>query len=370
VLDFCLDRRVSFDWATRQPKPEIVLCSQAQCNQRSGRTGRTCDGFVVRLISSQQWQKLERFPSPALLRSGLLDETLLLVASTSKAVNHASEVFQSCLTPPSPGDQTNAERLLVAVGALARTKKTVRVTELGRLLASLPLAVPEALLVVTGACLGLLREALVLASIISSSHVFEYDLSESSAEHMQWFGAADFRNAGVAGKNQNMLCQLAAFEFWQQHWVEWTQNKLVSDFRKAGGRSEHEEAYWKDFYGKSSLSSDALWEISDLADSTFERLLFASPDFLFRKAWEDRNGNTKDDKSPTSKPSNAPLLAASSCYLNPSLIAWRNIWPNRAAVGLTPVKEYGKDQINRLRKLLVECLSFRSYVLFMETKPI
>ncbi len=320
VLDFCLDRRVTFDWATRQPKPEIVLCSQAQCNQRSGRTGRTCDGYVVRLISSQQWQKLDRFPSPAILRSGLLDETLLLVASASKAVNHASEVFQSCLTPPSAEDQTNAERLLVAVGALARTKKTVRVTELGRLLASLPLAVPEALLVVTGACLGLLREALVLASIISSSHVFEYDLSESSAEHMQWFGAADFRNAGVAGKNQNMLCQLAAFEFWQQHWVEWTEQQPASDFRRAGGRSEHEETYWAQFYGKSSLSSDALWEISDLVDSTFERLLFASPDFLFRKAWEARFGNNGSNILING---HAPLLAASPCALNPALIVWK-----------------------------------------------
>lgn len=50
IIDFCLTKEVRFDLKSRMENLELVWTSQASCDQRAGRTGRVCDGIVIRLL--------------------------------------------------------------------------------------------------------------------------------------------------------------------------------------------------------------------------------------------------------------------------------------------------------------------------------
>lgn len=50
VLDFCLSKEINFDQKSRMENLGLVWASKASCKQRAGRTGRVCDGFVIRLV--------------------------------------------------------------------------------------------------------------------------------------------------------------------------------------------------------------------------------------------------------------------------------------------------------------------------------
>lgn len=58
-----------------------------QADQRKGRTGRTCDGHVYRLVTGSFFSELEDYESPAILRLSLRQQVLFLCCSASKAIN-------------------------------------------------------------------------------------------------------------------------------------------------------------------------------------------------------------------------------------------------------------------------------------------
>lgn len=58
-----------------------------QADQRKGRTGRTCDGHVYRLVTGSFFNQLEEYEPPAILRLSLRQQVLLLCCAESKAIN-------------------------------------------------------------------------------------------------------------------------------------------------------------------------------------------------------------------------------------------------------------------------------------------
>lgn len=58
-----------------------------QADQRKGRTGRTCDGHVYRLVTGLFYNLLEDYESPAILRMSLRQQVLLLCCAESKAIS-------------------------------------------------------------------------------------------------------------------------------------------------------------------------------------------------------------------------------------------------------------------------------------------
>lgn len=59
----------------------------SQAEQRKGRTGRTCDGHVYRLVTRSFYGQLEDFESPAILKLSLRQQVLLLSCAESRAIN-------------------------------------------------------------------------------------------------------------------------------------------------------------------------------------------------------------------------------------------------------------------------------------------
>lgn len=58
-----------------------------QANQRRGRTGRTCDGQIYRLVTQPFYRKLEDYEGPSILRLSLRMQVLHICCSDSKAIN-------------------------------------------------------------------------------------------------------------------------------------------------------------------------------------------------------------------------------------------------------------------------------------------
>jgi ATP-dependent RNA helicase TDRD9 len=50
IIDFCLTKEIRYDEKSRMENLDLVYSSKASCRQRAGRTGRTCDGLVFRLV--------------------------------------------------------------------------------------------------------------------------------------------------------------------------------------------------------------------------------------------------------------------------------------------------------------------------------
>lgn len=61
--------------------------SIVQANQRKGRTGRTCDGIVYRLVPRNHFLKLEKFETPAMQLLSLRKQVLMILCASSKALN-------------------------------------------------------------------------------------------------------------------------------------------------------------------------------------------------------------------------------------------------------------------------------------------
>lgn len=59
----------------------------SQAEQRRGRTGRTCDGVVYRLVTGSFYGQLYDYESPAILKLSLRQHVLLICCAESKAIN-------------------------------------------------------------------------------------------------------------------------------------------------------------------------------------------------------------------------------------------------------------------------------------------
>lgn len=59
----------------------------SQAEQRRGRTGRTCDGIVYRMVTGSFYGQLDDYESPAILKLSLRMQVLLLCCAESKAIN-------------------------------------------------------------------------------------------------------------------------------------------------------------------------------------------------------------------------------------------------------------------------------------------
>ena len=71
VIDFCLAKENRFDLRSKMEDLELVWTSKASCRQRAGRTGRVCDGVVIRMVEEKFYNKMPEYSTPEIQRSSL-----------------------------------------------------------------------------------------------------------------------------------------------------------------------------------------------------------------------------------------------------------------------------------------------------------
>jgi ATP-dependent RNA helicase HrpB len=163
VVDSGLVRRLRFDPATGLDRLELGRISRAAADQRAGRAGRQAPGICLRLWPVYEHATLPERETPEIARVDLAGPALQLLAwgETDLA---AFGWFEA----PAPESLAAAAALLRRLGAV----DDHGVTALGRTMARLPAHPRLARLLLEGDRAGRLRDAALLAALLSERDPF------------------------------------------------------------------------------------------------------------------------------------------------------------------------------------------------------
>ena len=222
VIDTCRALEVRWDSNREVHIPKTVWASKSICDQRRGRTGRTCPGRVFRLLNQSFYiNQLTEWDQPQIELASCRDEVLSLLSSTNKVMSDPQALLQRCLDPPPKTSLKKAIKYLENIGAckevtISRKVKLVP-TDYGKLLAALPYRVTDGSMIVRGALNGLLHEALALVSILSTRpypivHVFgESEYNEATLRSY-------YQDVNPKDPKSVALANFAAYLFWHVTW--------------------------------------------------------------------------------------------------------------------------------------------------------
>ena len=138
--------------------------SRASAEQRKGRCGRIGPGVCIRLYSDEDFAARPEFTEAEIMRAGLAAVLLRL-----KAIGVEDPVDFPFLDRPDRRRLSDAERLLRELGALEGSG----LSEVGRILARMPVDPRTGRMLIEAAALGVLDEVLVIASALSVGDPFE-----------------------------------------------------------------------------------------------------------------------------------------------------------------------------------------------------
>ncbi len=175
VIDPGTARISRYSTRTKVQRLPIEKISQASAGQRAGRCGRVADGICIRLYSETDLRSRAEYTDPEIARTSLASVILQMAALGLGDI--ASFPF---VEPPDSRQIADGVRVLNELGALDRRAAhgMVRLTEIGRSLAALPLDPQFARMIVEADKRGCLAEVLVITSALAIQDVREYPLEE------------------------------------------------------------------------------------------------------------------------------------------------------------------------------------------------
>ncbi|XP_014605704.1 PREDICTED: probable ATP-dependent RNA helicase spindle-E [Polistes canadensis] len=175
VIDFCLTKQLVTDPQTNFQSLELSWASKVNCKQRAGRTGRVMDGRVYRLVPKNfYYSVLPEEGNPEMLRAPL--ENVILQAKILN-MGEPKAILALSLDPP---DLSNIERTILILkesGALLNNNNKTQVldgelTDLGRIMAALPLNINVTKLIVLGHLFSVLRDTIIIGCSMTIKDMF------------------------------------------------------------------------------------------------------------------------------------------------------------------------------------------------------
>ncbi|MCV2392740.1 ATP-dependent RNA helicase HrpA [Actinotalea sp. M2MS4P-6] len=211
--------------ATKVQRLPIEPVSQASAAQRSGRCGRVADGVAIRLYSEQDLASRPEFTEPEILRTSLASVILQMI---SIGVVGSPEEIASFpfVEPPDTRAVRDGVQLLVELGALEQRAERLRLTEVGRALALLPIDPRLARMIVEAGKRDVAREVMIIAAALSIQ-----DPRERPAEERE---QADAMHSRFADPGSDLLAYL---NLW--HHVRDQQRELSGSAFRRMCRAEH-----------------------------------------------------------------------------------------------------------------------------------
>lgn len=162
---------------------QVMEHSQAGCNQRAGRAGRTQPGICHRLFTKTEFESRPRYTEPEIKRMSL-DQVLLHL----RVLGYTLDQVKMLEFMDSPGEERwdQAAARLVTLGAV---DKDGQVTDDGRLMDRLPMAPMLGRLLITASKFGCPVEAATIVAGLTSRPVFvrPKDKEEEAAESQTKF---------------------------------------------------------------------------------------------------------------------------------------------------------------------------------------
>jgi ATP-dependent helicase HrpA len=163
VVDTGLARISRYSRRLKVQRLPIEKISQASAQQRAGRCGRVADGVCIRLYDEADYVARPVFTDPEILRTNL---AAVILAMTALDLGDVADF--PFLDPPDRRSVSDGVALLGELGALAPGQQgRLRLTDLGRRLARLPLDPRLGRMVLEAGELGCLRDVLVIAAALT-----------------------------------------------------------------------------------------------------------------------------------------------------------------------------------------------------------
>uniref|UniRef100_A0A803L9U4 RNA helicase n=1 Tax=Chenopodium quinoa TaxID=63459 RepID=A0A803L9U4_CHEQI len=222
VIDSCRSLQVYWDDNRKMDTSELAWVSKSQSDQRKGRTGRTCDGQIYRLVTGSFFNKLPEFESPAILKLSLRLQVLFICCAESKLINDPKALSQKALDPPDLEIIEDALNLLVHIKALhkAHPRGRYEPTFYGRLLASFSLSFDASVLILRLGGAGMLREGILLGILMDLQPqpiIRPFGQENRFMEYTDSYFAVNGENPSLAGRKEVVcMANLCAYQFWQR----------------------------------------------------------------------------------------------------------------------------------------------------------
>ncbi|MBC2931465.1 ATP-dependent RNA helicase HrpA [Nocardioides sp. zg-1228] len=181
VVDTGVARISRYSVRTKVQRLPIEPISRASANQRSGRCGRVSEGIAIRLYSEEDFEARPEFTDPEILRTNLA--SVILQMASLRLGDIARFPF---VEPPDRRNIKAGTDLLEELGAISTaadpgrqesprsgpqrsmtSRPGVRLTQVGRRLARLPIDPRLGRMILEAERLGCLRDVLVIAAALS-----------------------------------------------------------------------------------------------------------------------------------------------------------------------------------------------------------
>lgn len=159
VIDSGFARISQYNVRAKTTSLPITRISQASCNQRKGRCGRTGPGICLRLYSEEDFLSRDKFTLPEIKRANLAN-VILQMASLKLGAPLDFPFVES----PLPRAVRDGEKLLFELGALTPSKK---LTQSGRFMANLPIDPCISRIIIEANKQNCLKEIQIIASALA-----------------------------------------------------------------------------------------------------------------------------------------------------------------------------------------------------------
>ncbi|KAL4572119.1 hypothetical protein LXL04_018888 [Taraxacum kok-saghyz] len=289
VIDSCRSLQVYWDANRKTESTEIVWVSESQAEQRRGRTGRTCDGEVYRLVTEPFFGQIDKYETPAILKLSLRQQVLLTACAEPRPINDPKVLLQKVMDPPRPGVVDDALDLLVHVRALETSSPRNRFepTFYGRLLSSFSLSFDASMLILIFGEAGMLREGIILGILMDTQPLpiirpfgHEALFSKFTDDYYSQSG----KISGLMGRKEVIyMANFCAFHFWQRTFKDNTRLerlknvlkfKEATDIQVSSLKMEEEWCFYH------NLVQSSLQHISNIYESVLNSVHRFRPKFL------------------------------------------------------------------------------------------
>ena len=188
VIDTGIARISRYSPRNKLQRLPIEPISRASADQRKGRCGRVGPGVCVRLYDAKDFDNRPQFTEPEILRTNLASVILQMKAYGLGRI----EEFPF-IEPPDYRQVKDGYQTLFELGAIDETNE---ITDLGRLMARLPIDPKVSRMIIAARDFDCLREVLIIAAGLSVQDPRDRPMDkqgQADAAHAQWrVGGSDF----------------------------------------------------------------------------------------------------------------------------------------------------------------------------------
>ncbi|XP_072756559.1 probable ATP-dependent RNA helicase spindle-E isoform X2 [Anoplolepis gracilipes] len=254
VIDFCLVKLLEVDPTTQYQSLKLHWASKTNCMQRAGRAGRVMNGRVYRLVPKAFYDNmLNNESTPEILRAPLAN---IIIRAKILDFAEPRALLSLSLDPPSLTNLAATILTLKEIGALVNEDSHFqpfdgKLTDLGRIMALLPLDIRITKLIMLGHVFGVLRDAIILGASMAVKDVFNMQFHSDVSSYAT-------RRKWAYDSDSDCIATLNVYKMWQNEKA----NRRLTTYRA--------ERQWAQ---RNGVELKTLCELDALVNEIVQRLL-------------------------------------------------------------------------------------------------